>query len=364
MRILEAMRSDDFEEVVLLQDRRCGLRAILALHDTSSGPAFGGVRRWRYPREEHALRDVLRLARAMTLKCALAGIPGGGGKIVVLDQDDLRVEEAYELLGRHVELLGGRFFTGPDVGTGPKELEVLSRTTRFVTQPGERGPGDLSAATAEGVLAGLRAALGEVFGTPSPQGLRFAIQGVGEVGAKIARMLSAEGAHVAVSDLDESAIERLLEEAPEIEVLPPERLLDAPVDVFCPCAMGGVIHDLSLGRLRAKLVAGSANNVLALPRHGEELHRRGIIYLPDYVLNAGALILGAAFHLRGVREVEAEIEGIADTVRWILRAARETGESPMAIADREAERRIGAARAAGRPYFPGGLRPHFPGGLQ
>jgi leucine dehydrogenase len=351
MRILEAMRSDDFEEVVLLQDRRCGLRAILALHDTSSGPAFGGVRRWRYPREEHALRDVMRLARAMTQKCALAGIAGGGGKIVVLDQDDLRVEEAYELLGRHVQQLGGRFYTGPDVGTGASELACLARTTEFVTRPDAAGPGDLAAATAQGVLAGIRAALRELFGSPSARGLRFAIQGVGEVGAKLAHLLIAEGAHVVVADLDETAIERLAEQLPEIEVVPPERLLDAPVDVFSPCAMGGVLHDLSLGRLRARLVAGSANNVLALPRHGEELHRRGIVYVPDYVLNAGALILGAAFHLHGVRDVAPEIERIGDTVSWILREAREGGESPMAVADREAERRIAVARAQGRPFF-------------
>ncbi|MBL8900040.1 MAG: Glu/Leu/Phe/Val dehydrogenase [Planctomycetes bacterium] len=352
MRILEAMRSDDFEEVVLLQDRRCGLRAILAIHDTSSGPAFGGVRRWRYPREEHALRDVLRLARAMTLKCALAGIPGGGGKVVILDQDDLRAEEAYELLGRHVQQLGGRFYTGPDVGTGHRELSVLARSTEYVTRPDEAGPGDLASATAAGVIAGMRAALEELFGTSSARGLRFAIQGVGEVGAKIARLLVAEGAEISVADLDEGAIERLLAVQPEVEVLPPERLLDASVDVFCPCAMGGVIHDLSLGRLRARLVAGSANNILALPRHGEELHRRGIVYLPDYVLNAGALILGSAFHLRGVREVGAEIERIGETIRWILRTAREEGESPMSVADREAERRIAEARAKGRPFFP------------
>ncbi|MBK9384997.1 MAG: hypothetical protein IPN34_09310 [Planctomycetes bacterium] len=351
MRILEAMRSDDFEEVLLLQDRRYGLRAILALHDTSSGPAFGGVRRWRYPREEHALRDVLRLARAMTMKCALAGVPGGGGKVVILDQDDLRTEEAYELLGQHVQQLGGRFYTGPDVGTGHHELSLLARTTEYVTRPDESGPGDLAAATARGVIAGMRAALEELFGSRSARGLRFAIQGVGEVGAKIARLLVAEGAEVSVADLDEGAIERLLAVETEIDVLPPERLLDAPVDVFCPCAMGGVIHDLSLGRLLARLVAGSANNVLALPRHGEELHRRGIVYVPDYVLNAGALILGAAFHLRGQRDVGAEIERIGETVRWILRAAREGGESPMAVADREAERRIAEARAKGRPFF-------------
>jgi glutamate dehydrogenase/leucine dehydrogenase len=345
--VLEALARNGFEEVLAVHDRRSGLRAFLAIHDTSLGPAFGGVRRWSYLDEEHALRDCLRLARSMTWKCALAGLDAGGAKLVVLDRPDLDVPSGYRFIGEMVERLGGRFYTGPDVGTGPDELAAVAEGTRFVTHPGPEGPGELADATAAGVIAGMAAALRRLDGSEDWSERTIVVQGLGEVGARVARVLCGEGARVLAAEVDGERAQRLAEELP-LELIDPASELEPECDVFAPCALGGILHDLSLTRLRCRIVAGGANNVLASPEHGDRLHERGILYVPDFLVNSGALIRGAKFHLAGEREPVVEIgRRIGEAAERILGLAAHEDLPPNRVAVREAERRIEARRGGG-----------------
>ena len=343
--ILAAMARGGFERVLALHDRRSGLRGFLAIHDTSVGPALGGIRRWSYRNDEQALRDCMRLASAMTLKCCLAGVPAGGVKTVLLDHPEVDWEEAYEYLGRIIEGLGGEVTCGPDLGTGETELAWIARETRHVTGPGERGPGHLSAATAEGVFRGMEAALEHLDGTADWPRRRVVIQGLGAVGRRLAGRLLAVGARVAGTELDTERGRRVADEL-GMQLLDPTRDLEEECDVFAPCALGGILHDLSIPRLRARVVAGSANNPLARRVHAEALHERGVLYVPDFVISAGALIRGAHFHLDGRRESLGRIGGrIAETVRGVLERAVSEGSSPQRIATREAERMLEERRA-------------------
>ena len=349
MHILDAMAHDGFEEVVALHDRRSRLSAFLGIHNSSRGPAFGGVRRWSYLDEEAALRDCLRLSRAMTWKCALAGLQAGGAKLVMLDRPDLDRPAAYRRIGELVEELGGRFYTGPDVGTGAPELEAIASRTSYVTHPGARGPGQLAEATCAGVVAGMAAALRALDGEERWGERTVVVQGLGEVGAGVARRLAARGASVLAAEIDSERGERVAAEL-GIELIAPSSELDAFCDVFAPCALGGILHDVTVERLRCRVVAGGANNVLARPAHADRLHARGILYVPDIVLNSGALIRGATFHLQGVREpVETIGERIGGVTSRILGLAARTGEPPARVAVREAERVLREAPARTRP---------------
>ncbi|MCE9593250.1 MAG: leucine dehydrogenase [Planctomycetes bacterium] len=355
--ILDAMSREGFEEVVALHDRRSNLRAFLAVHDTSRGPAFGGIRRWTYYDEDQALRDVLRLSRAMTYKAALAELDAGGAKLVILDRPDLDVDEGYRFLGDFVERLGGRFYTGPDVGTGATELACLTERTRFATDPGPNGPGKLAEATVAGVVAGMEAALELLDGAVDWPRRTVVVQGLGEVGAGVARRLVAAGAKVLAAELDAERAEAVAADL-ELELLDPSCEYDPTCDVFAPCALGGILHDLTLTRLHCRVVAGGANNVLARPLHGDRLHERGILYVPDFVINAGALIRGATFHLTGAREsVDSIGRRVGRVAGEILRLAAEEGAPPARIAVREAERRIDAGRDSSRDAHRGG--PHL-----
>lgn len=338
--ILDAMSREGFEEVVAIHDRASGLRAFLGIHDTTAGPAFGGIRRWGYVDERQALLDCLRLSRSMTHKCALAEVPGGGGKLVVLDQPELDREGAYRHIGRVVERLGGRYYTGPDVGTSERELEAVAAETRFVTQPGPAGPGDLAGATAEGVYAGIAAALRHLDGAEDWAARTVVVQGLGAVGAALARRLVEQGARVVGSDLDPVRADAVADEL-GLELAAPSEEFGIACDVFAPCALGGGLHDLTVSRMRARVVAGAANNPLAKTLHGDRLHERGILYVPDFVLNAGALIRGATFHLTGRREALGEIERrVGGVTERILQLATGQRLSPMRVAVEEAERLI------------------------
>ncbi len=347
--ILDAMAREGFEEVVALHDRRSNLRAFLAIHDTTRGPAFGGIRRWAYYDEDQALRDCLRLSRAMTYKAALADLDAGGAKLVILERPDLEPDDAYRYIGDVVERLGGRFYTGPDVGTGAHELERVAERTSFVTHPGAAGPGSLAESTVAGVVAGMEAALARLDGEVDWTRRTVVVQGLGEVGAGVARSVSARGARVLAAEIDVERAEMLAREL-SIELVDPSSEYDPPCDVFAPCALGGIIHDLTLTRLRCRIVAGGANNVLARPLHGDRLHERGILYVPDFVINAGALIRGATFHLSGVRASVDEIgRRVGRVAENILRAAAEDDLPPARVAVREAERRIEAHRRGPHP---------------
>ncbi len=349
LHVLDAMARGGFEEVVALHDRASGLRAFLAIHDTSVGPAFGGLRRWQYLDEDHALRDCLRLSRSMTHKCALAGLPAGGGKMVLLDHPELDRPAAYRFVGRTVERLAGRFYTGPDVGTGPRELAWVTRETGFATDPGDDGPGDLAGATAEGVFAGIATGLRHLYGEEDWSRRTILVQGLGGVGERLARRLLDQGAHVLGAEIDPERVKRIQGRL-DLEIVDPTQVFDRECDVFAPCAMGGILHDLTIKRLRARMVAGAANNVLARMEHGDQLHARDVLYIPDIAITSGALILGALFHLRGDRQPPVEIERrIGTAVSEILTLAARENLSTARVALREAERRIGKRRESFGP---------------
>ncbi len=336
MHLLDAMAREGFEEVIALYDRESGLRGWIVIHDTSRGPAFGGVRRFAYRSESEAVMDGLRLARAMTHKCRLAGLAAGGGKAVLLDEPDVRWDLAYRALGRAVERMNGRFYTGPDVGTSERELAPLVAETRFATDPGPDGPGELESSTAEGVFRGIEAALVHLDGQADWSNRRIVIQGLGSVGRELAQRLVAHGARVAGSDVDPDRLQEAVDEL-GIEGLNPTDVLGQPCDVLAPCAMGGVLHDLSLERLQARIVAGAANNVLARTLHADRLHARGVLYVPDFVLNSGALIRGTIFHLEGRREpVSAIGERVARAVTAVLEESRRSEAPPTRVARRMA----------------------------
>lgn len=339
MEITELL-TGDYEQIEVLRDEARGVLAFVAVHSTRLGPAFGGIRRWAYRRPAEALADALRLAEAMTLKCAAAGVPGGGGKAVILMHPETDREAAYRLLGRHVEQMRGRYYTGPDVGTEPRDLEVVAEHTRYVARPGPDGPGNLAEPTAIGVFAGIRA-VAERLGHADLRGVHVAVQGLGEVGQRLVHLLRDAGARLTLSDVRREAVEAVA--VPGDTIVDAGEIVSVEADVFAPCALGGVVHDLSLATLRARAIAGSANNVLTAPEHGEALFERGVLFAPDFVINSGALIQGALFHLEGRVPPRERIESIGERVGEILDTARERGVPPERIAYEFARERVAGA---------------------
>lgn len=344
--------NSDFEQIQVLKDPEIEFLGFIAIHDTRRGPAFGGIRRWSYKSPDEALRDCLRLAQAMTLKCAIHHLPGGGGKAVILQQPGLDRQAAYRLLGRYVQHMGGRFYTGPDVGTEAGDLEAVASATRYVAQPGPDGPGNLAEPTALGVFAGIRAVAARLGATDATdlEGLTVAVQGLGEVGQRVARMLHASGARLVLADVQEERARDLGREL-DAEVVDAREVRRTPCDIYSPCAMGGVIHAKSLPMLQARAVAGAANNVLSAPEHGQELHRRGILYAPDFVINSGALVHGALFHLEGQPPPPERIERIGELVGEILDRSAAEHRPPEQLAEEMAKKYIAAVER--KPYLPG-----------
>ncbi|MBK1665040.1 amino acid dehydrogenase [Rhodospirillum rubrum] len=358
MSIFFAGAFDDHESVVFARDAASGLRAIIAIHSTALGPAVGGCRMWPYRSEEEALADVLRLSRAMSYKNALAGLALGGGKAVILGES--RSEKSPELLrafGRAVDRLGGAYRTAEDVGTSVADMDIIGEETRHALGRSAKGGattvGDPSPYTARGGLVAMRAAVRHRLGHDRLAGLTVAIQGCGQVGAHLARLLQAEGALLVVADIDPARAQALARETGAVAV-EAERILSIKADVMAPCALGAILDDQVIAALNVPIIAGLANNQLAQPRHAALLHDRGIVYVPDYVANAGGIIAIAAEHDGRVdrAEILGEIEGIGATVAKILdRAAREN-RSTAVIADTLARERLaagGARPAAARP---------------
>jgi leucine dehydrogenase len=331
----------DCERLLVVRDRRTGAAAVLAIHDTTLGPAHGGIRRWRYSSMAAAAADAVLLAEAMTWKCALAGVAAGGGKVVLVDRAGLDREAAYRLVGRLVAELGGTFFTGPDVGTTDTDLAAVARETRFVATAADDGPGDLAAATAEGVFAAI-AALAERLDLPV-EGLRVAVQGLGAVGGRLAALLAGHGARLVVADADQARAERV---APSLgaALVPAAAITTVPCDVFAPCALGGVLTEAVAAVLPARGICGAANNVFAGPGVGRVLHARGVLAVPDFVANAGALIQGAAWNLERVRVPVDRVRAIGATVREVLDAAAAAKAPPSDVALAMARQRVERAR--------------------
>ena len=334
---------DGHEQVVMCEDRASGLRAIIAVHNTSRGPALGGCRMWPYLNEEAALRDALRLSRGMTYKSALADLPLGGGKAVIMG--DPRRDKSRELLlamGDCIEKLGGTYITAEDSGTSVADMEVIGERTRFVSGvvKGAEHGGDPSPSTAYGTFIGLKAAVKHRLHSDDLRGLRVAVQGMGNVGFHLARLLRDAGAELFVADIHPELVERAVLELGATAVAP--GIIHAlDVDVFSPCAMGGVINDQSIDDISAAVIAGAANNQLASRDHGLRLHERNILYAPDYVLNAGCIIDIAYQQGAGDQQaMRAHIDGIANTLTEIFQRAGAENRSTHAVADELAESRF------------------------
>ena len=343
---------DDHEQVLFFYDRPSGLKAIVALHDTASGPAIGGCRMWPYASETEALTDVLRLARGMTYKAAMACLPFGGGKTVIIgDPRSDKSPALFRALGRAIESLGGRYYTGEDVGTGPADMDHAGAETAYVLGRTRASSGDPSPVTARGVWLGIRAAVRHKLGRDDLAGLRVAVQGLGHVGYQVARLLAEEGARLIVADLDPVRAERAADEF-GARVVGGDEILAVEAEVLAPCALGGVINDDSLPRLGCAIVAGAANNQLLEDRHGVALQARGILYAPDYVINAGGLIniaeeLGPRGYAR--ERALAKVQVIPDTLMEVFQRANREGTPSSVVADRIAGERIRRAHAARAP---------------
>lgn len=337
----------DHEQVVFVSDDKSGLKAIIAVHNSNLGPALGGCRMWPYASEEEAIRDVLRLSRGMTYKSAMANLKLGGGKSVIIGNP--RTQKTPELLAafaRALEQLNGRYIAAEDSGTSVADMKYMTQFTRHVAgihdKPSDQGTrsGDPSPATAYGTFIGIRAAVKERLGRDSLEGLRVAVQGVGNVGFDLARQLKAAGAQLWVTDIHR---EPLLQAGKELgaTVVAPEEVFGLDVDVFAPCALGAILNDSTIPQLKAKVVAGAANNQLAEARHGAELMKRGILYAPDYVINAGGII--DVYHERIGFDRAAlikHIEGIEDNLMEIFERARKEERPTGEVADAIAEERF------------------------
>jgi valine dehydrogenase (NAD+) len=333
------------EQVVFCQDRQSGLRAIIGIYSTALGPALGGTRFYPYASEEDAVADVLQLSRAMAYKNAMAGLDLGGGKAVIWgDPAELKSEALLRAYGRFVQSLNGRYYTACDVGTYVPDMDVIARETRFVTGRSVEhgGAGDSSVLTAWGVFQGMRAAAEHVWGTPSLAGRRVGIAGLGKVGKYLAGHLIEDGAAVVATDVSEAALEWARTTYPQIGLVDDTRtLITSEIDVYAPCALGGALDDDTVAQLRARIVTGGANNQLAHPGIEKQLEERGILYTPDYVVNAGGVIQ-VADEIEGFNFERAKLRatGIFETTGRILRLADSEGVSPAVAADRLAEQRM------------------------
>lgn len=348
MRVFDRMTLYEHEQVIWCFDRPTGLRAIIAIHNTSRGPALGGTRMYPYKNEKDALDDVLRLAQGMTFKAAVAGLPLGGGKAVIIgDPARDKSEALLRAYGKFLNTLNGRFITAEDAGTCLNDMDIIRKETAYVagTSLEAGGSGDPSPLTALGVFLGIKAALGEVYGTEEMTGKCIAVQGVGKVGAHLLSLLAGSGARLIVSDANK---ERAAEAASRYgaQIVAPEEIYAAECDVFAPCALGGVINKATISRLRCRIIAGAANNVLAGDRYGDMLHRQGILYVPDYVINGGGLI-NVATELEGYRRDKAEekVKGIYGTVRDVLARAKREGIPPFRAAASLAREKLSASPA-------------------
>lgn len=347
-------RSDQggHEQVVLCQDRASGLKAVIAIHNTALGPALGGTRFHAYASEEEAVLDALNLARGMSYKNALAGLDHGGGKAVIIgDPEVIKTEELLLAYGRFVSSLGGRYVTACDVGTYVADMDVVARTNRWTTgrSPENGGAGDSSVLTAYGVFQGMRAAAQHQWGDPSLRDKKVGIAGVGKVGRHLVEHLLEDGAEVVITDVRSESVDRILANHPQVRaVADTEELIRTEgLDVYAPCALGGALNDDSVPVLTAKVVCGAANNQLAHPGVEKDLADRGILYAPDYVVNAGGVIQVAdELHGFDFERCRMKAGKIFDTTLSIFARAKADGIPPAAAADRLAELRMAEARSA------------------
>ena len=340
--------TEGYEQVVRCVDPDSGLHAIIAVHSTVLGPSCGGLRMWPYASEEEALYDVLRLARGMTFKSAIAQTGLGGGKAVIIGDPSSKSEALYLAMGRFVDSLDGKYITAEDVNTKVADLEIVRRATRFVSGLSEEdgGSGNPSSYTAYGVYLGLRAALERVFGSDDPKGRSVAVPGVGSVGSDLCRRLVKDGARVIIADCNQQRVDDLVKEL-GVESVSETEIYTQNVDVVAPCALGAIFDDETIPALRCKIIAGAANNQLKETRHGAELVKRGVLYAPDYVLNAGGIInIGVEFLPGGFdRKVSLErIARIPEALKELWDIAEQEKVAPNIASRRLAEKILAAGR--------------------
>lgn len=344
--IFEVLKTSDYEQLIFCQEKAVGLQAIIAIHDTTLGPAVGGVRMLPYTSAQEAIDDVLRLARGMTYKAAAAGVNLGGGKCVVrADPAHEKSEALFRVLGRFIQRLGGLYIAGEDVGTTAHDMELIGLETAHVLS---LPAGEVVAQyTAVGVMHALRACAESVYGAPDLRGRTVAVQGAGSVGSRVVKQLLEAGAIVTMADIDQKQVDHLAAAYPALMVADPAEIHAQPVDIYCPCALGAVLNDRMIPELRCQIVCGAANNQLADEQCGDRLTQSGILYAPDYVVNAGGMIAYAdGRHPAGFNRQRAltTVARIADTLKHVFAIAQIEGIPTNRAADRLAEQRIASVR--------------------
>jgi leucine dehydrogenase len=357
MEIFKYLEQYDYEQVVFCQDKQSGLKAIIAIHDTTLGPALGGTRMWTYESEEAAIVDALRLAKGMTYKNAAAGLNLGGGKTVIIgDPRKDKSEELFRAFGRYIQGLNGRYITAEDVGTTVADMDLIHEETDYVTgiSPAFGSSGNPSPVTAYGVYVGMKAAAKEAFGSDSLEGKVIAIQGVGNVAYTLCQYLHKEGAQLIVTDINKEAVQRAVEDF-GARAVDPNEIYGVECDIYAPCALGATINDDTIPQLKAKVIAGSANNQLKDTRHGDIIHEMGIVYAPDYVINAGGVI-NVADELYGYNHERAmkKVDQIYASIEKVIAISKRDGIPTYVAADRMAEERIEKMRNSRSQFLQNG----------
>jgi len=341
------------ESVHAFHDEKTGLKAIIAIHSTARGPAAGGCRMWNYESAEAALTDVLRLSQGMSYKNAMADLELGGGKSVIIgDSHTQKTPELFRAFGRAVDTLGGRYFTAEDVGVSVADIMEAGKETRYAVgvEGSKAGSGDPSPVTAEGVFRGVKIAAKHGLGSDELGGVTVALQGVGHVGAYLADKLHAAGAKLVITDVNGEALREVAEKT-GAEIVAPDAIFDVQADIFAPCALGAILNAETLPRLKAKVIAGGANNQLATPEIGRAVFERGLIYAPDYVINGGGII-NVASEVRGLQRgeaydpqwVEGKLARLMETLDEVLARSAADRRPTHEIADAMAQERIRTAR--------------------
>lgn len=354
MDIFEKMAEYDYEQIVFCYDPSVNLKAIIIIHDTTLGPALGGCRMRIYPTEEDAIIDCLRLARGMTYKAAASGLNLGGGKAVIIaDPRKDKSEEFWRSYGKFVNSLNGRYITAEDMGTGVEDMELILKETPFVTgvNKAHGGSGDPSPFTALGAVQGIKACVEEVFGSTSLGGKKIAVQGLGKVGYSLCKYLAKEGAKLIVSEQYQDKIDKVKKEF-GAESVGEYDIYSVKCDVFSPCAVGAIINDETISQFKCPIIAGSANNQLEKPRHGDKLHEMGILYAPDYVINAGGVIT-AAETLVGYEYEKAcrKVENIYNSLLKIFNISKEEDITTQKASDVLVERKLDEGKKKRKIYY-------------
>jgi leucine dehydrogenase len=355
MEIFTYMEKYDYEQLVFCQDENSGLKAIIAIHNTTLGPALGGTRMWTYDSEEAAIEDALRLAKGMTYKNAAAGLNLGGGKTVIIgDPRKDKNPEMFRAFGRYIQSLNGRYITAEDVGTTEEDMDLIHMETDFVTgisAESQGSSGNPSPVTGYGIYKGMKAAAKEVYDDESLEGKTVAVQGVGNVAYALCEHLHEEGAKIIVTDINKEAVNRAVEVF-HAEAVDPDDIYEVECDIYAPCALGATINDETIPKLKAKIIAGSANNQLKASRHGDIIHEKGILYAPDYVINAGGVI-NVADELNGYNQARAmkKVETIYDSLSKVFESARRDHIPTHVAADRMAEERIASMKKSRNQFL-------------